>query len=78
MNNTPYVKKYDGKVLTNPITKEKPYINFRGRDSSPEGSSNTKSVKLVITNLGKGLFCKSKVSYSLGSFEGKHHQNQTE
>lgn len=74
--NTPYVKKYDGKVLLNPITKESPYLQSKGGKSGPERVSNTRSVKLILTDLGGGLFCKSKISYSLNAFKGSYHQKR--
>ena len=62
--NTPYVKNYleDGSI-SNPITKDKPYLNnFKTsknlRDELKESKNNSKSFRLVITDLGKGLFMK--------------------
>ncbi|WP_339896469.1 hypothetical protein [uncultured Algibacter sp.] len=67
MRNKPYLKKYsENGLLINPITKEKPYLNlFRTskskRDELKESKNNSKSYRLVVTNLGKGLF--SKVTF---------------
>ncbi|MGK0446512.1 MAG: hypothetical protein ACJA2M_000281 [Polaribacter sp.] len=66
MKNTPYLKSYSKNgLVSNPITKEQPYLNvFKTaknlRDELKESKNNSKSFRIVITNLGKGLFMKVK------------------
>ena len=66
MRNTPYVKKYDGTKLLNPITKENPYLHeyptVREEESQNKAVvNNKKGIRLVVTNLGKGVFMKTKI-----------------
>ena len=64
--NKPYVKKYDGTKLLNPITKKRPYLhaNQSVRDvkqSTKPTKNNKKGIRLIVTNIGKGVFVKYKV-----------------
>lgn len=61
--NKPYVKLYvtekDGhKTLINPITKDRPYIHFPKAPNPKQSSNNKKGIKLLIVNIGKGVFAK--------------------
>jgi hypothetical protein len=65
--NTPYVKNYSKEgLITNPITKEQPYLNTyktskQKRDEFKQSKNNSKSIRLVITNIGKGIFMRVKL-----------------
>jgi len=57
----PYVKVYmtdsDGnKVLMNPIVKGNPYITYKPLVIPKHSTNNKKGIKVVIVNLGKGVF----------------------
>lgn len=65
--NKPYVKQFENGVCVNPITKENPYLH-RFNNTSVEkreyknNSNNKKGVRMVVTNMGKGLFCKTTIT----------------
>ena len=71
MKNIPYVKEYDKeKILTNPITKEDPYMHKfmsvpRIKRARKKIVNNKKGVRVIITDLGKGVFTKYKVTTQL-------------
>jgi len=56
MKNIPYVKIFKGDVLTNPITKDKPYRSLPQRQSVNNTSNNSKGGGILVVNLGKGVF----------------------
>lgn len=60
VKNTPYVKEYKNGVLTNPITKEEPYISGAStkQRSKMRGANNRKGNGLVVTRLGAYAFLK--------------------
>lgn len=66
LKNKPYVKEYDSKgIITNPITKEKPYLHFHNsvskvkKDFKPT-KNNKKGIRLIVTHIGGNIFTKYK------------------
>ncbi len=65
--NTPYERIMDGDKLLNPIEKGKPYLSVGlNRRTRRAGVSNTlknnkRGIRLIITNIGKGRFTKTKI-----------------
>ena len=63
-SNKPYVRINDEfGVLTNPITKDKPYISGASQKekSKPRKSNNSKGLGLVIAQIGKLSFAKYRI-----------------
>lgn len=78
MKNKPYVKNYETKmmggleveVLTNPITKDKPYLHRNvsvatERRLAKNSNNNKKGIRVVISKLGPGQFVKNYVKTQL-------------
>jgi hypothetical protein len=84
--NQPYVKQYKDveksytkkgetvkftvKELSNPITKDKPYLHSdfstgAKKAMKKESKNNKKGIRLVVTNVGKGVFTKYKLHKQL-------------
>jgi len=61
--NEPYVKKYECGVLSNQITKDKPYIQFASQKekSLPRKSNNRKGNGLVVARIGALSFAKFRI-----------------
>jgi hypothetical protein len=84
MKNTPYVKKYGNNgLVANPITKQNPYLHQHEntidvRNSMKNSKNNKKGIRLVVRNLGKGVFAKYKVVtqfFQKPNFKGKKQIN---
>lgn len=57
--NTPYKKVYENGILTNPITKENPYISQITKDKKKvRKSNNTKGFRMICVRIGKLSFLK--------------------
>ena len=61
--NTPYVKKYENGILTNPITKEQPYVQVESQKDGKRlrKSNNRKGNGLVVAKIGVLSFCKYRI-----------------
>lgn len=60
--NVPYVKVMDGNKITNPITKDNPYLHpFKSREKPKKPRNNKKGVRLLIVNYGFGKIYKHYV-----------------
>lgn len=61
--NEPYRKEYKDGVLVNPITKDKPYIQFESQKekSLPRKSNNRKGNGLVVARIGSLSFAKFRI-----------------
>lgn len=72
MKNTPYRKVYENGVLTNPITKDNPYIVSGKQDKRKfRKSNNSKGVNLVVAKIGTLSFVKYLMVKQLGNNIGK-------
>lgn len=79
--NKPYVKLYrtddDGyKTLINPITKDRPYISFPTKRKSKNASNNKKGIRLVVLNVGKGVFVKYEVKEQFIAIKGSRKKKR--
>ncbi len=79
MKNKPYVKIWnDKKELTNPITKNKPYIHLHESQSIKKRNlknvtNNKKGIRLIVTQIEKGVFIVYKITKQL-IFENNIYQ----
>jgi hypothetical protein len=73
--NAPYIKVYNELgELVNPITKQNPFISeglnrSQRRVKQSRLYNNKKSCKMIVTNLGKGVFAKTRIL--VHQFHGK-------
>jgi len=61
--NTPYKKVYENGILTNPITKDKPYIQMPSQKDNDKTrkTNNRKGIGLVVAKIGPLSFAKYRI-----------------
>lgn len=62
MKNTPYVKEHQNGIVSNPITKDKPFlVSARPDKRKVRRSNNRKGNGLVVARIGTLAFAKYKI-----------------
>ncbi len=61
--NTPYKKIFENGILTNPITKDNPYVQFSSKKTQPKQrkKNNRKGNGTLVTRIGTFSFLKYRL-----------------